>query len=110
MEGVAVPPNGLDELAGLLPGTEGDFDLPTDGVELEEIGSRHEILTDVGDEKIPGVTQQHVLAGLLAEFTRLFSSPPAAFPGDLRRSAHCEQTCAMSGFGNQHLEFNLLGL
>ena len=70
MELVAAPGQGLDELAGLLPGPEDDLDLPTHGVEAEEFGGLHECGADVSDDDVPAVTSQHVLIRLLAELIR----------------------------------------
>ena len=52
MELVGIPREGLDELTSLLPSSERDLDLPTCRIEHEEVGAVHDILTDVGDEKI----------------------------------------------------------
>lgn len=52
--------------------------------------------------KIPAVPQQHVLAGLLAKFTRLFLSLSTTLLGNLGRRTHGEQTGAMPVLGYQY--------
>jgi 7-cyano-7-deazaguanine reductase len=54
------------EPARLFPSAECDLDLPTNGIELEEVFSGHEVLSHVSRDEMPTVVDEHVIARLLA--------------------------------------------
>ena len=109
MERVAAPCEGLDKLAGLLPGPEDDLNLPADGVETENLRGLHEFLSDIGDDDVPTVTSQHVLIGLLADLTCLLSSQPAPLTGYLGSGTHCDESGRMADVPDAHFAVDFLG-
>ncbi len=81
MEEVALVGERPADLAGLLEGTELDFDAPPQGVDVIELSGGDGVTREIGDEQPPAIPQQSFLGGGRSTLARL----PFAHAPVLRR-------------------------